>query len=334
MILNLFVICYLELGFFIVYMLSPLEKSILGALVYFDIFAHPLTLLEIQRYLLNLGASAEDKQYTLDEIKAALDASPALERAVRFKNGFYYLRGREANLRTRAERYGYAAPKYRRARKVARLLSYLPFVRLIAVCNSLSISAAGKESDIDLFIVVRAGGVWWARLFALGLLKFLRLRPGQSGRRNKICLSFFVDENHLSIPSERPAGKFDVHQPYWYAALYPLYDAGNWYSRLWQANAWLKLFLPEVRPVVAPPARVFRRRPAFRLIIEFCLAPFTSLAAAWQRRLFPAAIKKILNQDNRIRVEPGVLKFHTNGRRAEYNREFFNRFNAISSRLL
>ena len=311
-------------------MLSPLEQSILAALVYFDIFEYPLTLLEIQRYLLALGDNAENKQYALSAIWETLSSSPALGKAIRFKNGYYYLRGKDGNLRNRADKYFYSAPKYRRAVKVSRLLSYLPFVRLIAVCNSLSISAAGKGSDIDLFIVARGGGVWWARFLALAVLKLLRLRPAPNMAKDKICLSFFVDDNHLDLQTVR-LGENDIYLAYWLAALYPLYEGGDYYGRLWRANTWLRAVLPQPRPALPLPGRWFSRAPSFKLAVEAGLAPLAPLAAWVQRAIFPAAIKNMANLDSRVRIESGLLKFHTNDRRADYNQEFFNRLKAISS---
>ncbi|MEK7125560.1 MAG: hypothetical protein AAB880_01450 [Patescibacteria group bacterium] len=311
-------------------MFSPLERSILAALVYFDIFEYPLTLLEIQRYFLPAENQGDKKQYTLGEIRGALNSSVVLAKVARFKNGYYYLRGKDGNLRNRADKYFYSAAKYRRARKVARLLSYMPFVRLIAVCNSLSISAAGKGSDIDLFIVARARGVWWARLFSLLVLKLLRLRPGQNGVRDKICLSFFVDDEHLNLAPVR-AGEEDIYFAYWLGALYPLYEAGDWYGQLWRANDWLRQILPGARPVLPLALRHFTRVPFFKLAAEAGLAPLAPLAAWVQRAIFPAAIKNMANLDSRVRIESGLLKFHTNDRRADYNQEFFNRLKAISS---
>ena len=44
-------------------MLTNLEQSILAALVYFDIFDYPLTLLEIQRYLLAIEKGEAVAEY-------------------------------------------------------------------------------------------------------------------------------------------------------------------------------------------------------------------------------------------------------------------------------
>lgn len=314
-------------------MLSSLEQSILAALVYFDIFEHPLTLVEIHRYLLPVVQSDNQRQCSLNEVRLALEESPQLSKAVRFKNGYFYLRGRDGNLRTRAERYFFSAAKYRRARRVGRLLSYVPFVRLIAVCNSLGFNAARRESDIDLFIVTKPGGVWWARALSLVILKLLRLRPGPGGIKDKICLSFFVDDEHLDLSSLK-IGDWDVYLVFWLATLYPLYEAGDWYQRLWQANQWLGQSLTQARPVLTHAERHFVHGPVARQMIEWLLAPFTGLVGRWQWRLFPHVIKGLVNRDSRVRVEPGVLKFHTNDRRLDYGEEFRKRFRAVSSALV
>lgn len=315
-------------------MIYSLEQSILAALVYFDIFDYPLTLLEVHRYLLRVGDNSPAKQYTLGEVQSALDTSEALQKAVRFKNGLFYLRGREQILRTRAERFIAAADKYRRAsRIVGRWLSYVPFIRLVAVCNSLSFNAARAASDIDLFVVTKKGGVWWARLFALTVLKLLWLRPGQNGVKNKICLSFFVDDEHLNLKPVQ-AGPEDVYFPVWLGAVYPLYDAGGYYERLWRANNWAREYLINAHALITHPWRTIGRGPIWRILMEWLLAPFNGLAGAFQSRLFPADIKALINLDTRVRVEPGLLKFHTNDRRLTYAREFFKRLKTVSSGLV
>lgn len=313
-------------------MLSSLEQSILAALVYFDMFDYPLTWLEIHRYLLSAGEEREPRQYTLGEVQTALATSGALQKVVRFKNGFFYLRGRERVLRTRAERLVSAVNKYRRVQRIARLLSLVPFVRLIAVCNSLSYANARAESDIDLFVVTSRGGVWWARGLVLLVLKILRLRPGQDGIRNKICLSFFVDEEHLNLEPLQ-VNRQDVYLPIWLATLYPLYDHRGYYQKLIRANSWLSEYLPNCRPLMAHPRRLNSAGWMGKIVFEAMLWPFSWLASVLQQRAFPAEITRLLNQDTRVRVEPGLLKFHTNDRRLSYAQEFFKRFKAISSGL-
>lgn len=314
-------------------MLSPLEQSILSALVYFDIFEYPLTLLEIHRWLLRTGESGSARSYTLGEVRDCLFESEKLKTVIRFKNGFFYLRGQEHKIRTRGQRLIISLPKYKRAQRVSRLLSWVPFIRFVAVCNSLSYGNAREESDIDLFIITKRGGIWWARLISLLVLKLLRLRVGQGGVKDKICLSFFADSEHLNLEAIK-LGEADVYLPIWLATLYPLYDAGNYYQKLWQANSWVAKYLPGRTPVLPHPLRSRTSPPVVRLAVEALLLPFSFAAAALQRRAFPEEIKRLLNKDTRVRVEPGILKFHTNDRREEYAREFQTRLNTVSSSII
>jgi len=314
-------------------MLSPLEQSILSALVYFDIFEYPLTLLEIHRFLLRVGERERAQSCSLGEVRDALLESDKLKSVIRFKNGFFYLRGREHKIRTRAQRLIFSISKYRRAARVAWLLSLVPFVRLVGVCNSLAYSNARAESDIDLFIITKPGGIWWARAFSLLILKLLRLRVGQGGVKDKICLSFFADSEHLNLEAIK-LGEADVYLPIWLATLYPLYDAGACYQKLWQANRALAKYLPESTPVLPHPARIRTNRPMGKLVIEALLKPFGFAVAAVQQRAFPKEIQKLLNKDTRVRVESGFLKFHTNDRRAEYSRLFLERMASLSNSLV
>ena len=255
------------------------------------------------------------------------------------QNGFYFLPGRGEIIAARQQRYVFARHKFKRALRAGKILARLPFVRMIAVCNSLSYGNARDSSDIDLFVATSAGGVWWTRLWALLILKLARLRPGQGGTKNKICLSFFVDENNLALSKFR-LGQDDIDFTYWLAAFYPLYDAGDppaggFFQRLWQANqSWLAESLPACRPVLPHPSRVIKigTLPIFlRNICEAILRPFASRAEKSQMRLLPSAIKNQINKDTRVRVEPGVLKFNTTDRRQQYAEDFLRRYNSILS---
>lgn len=312
-------------------MLSQLEKSILAALVYFDIFEYPLTLLEVHRFLLQVPFRAPGHSYTLGEVREAVFSSEALGKVVRFKNGFFYLRGREHKIRTRAERLLASISKYQRARRVTRLLSWVPYVRLVAVCNSLAYNNARLESDIDLIIITKKGGVWWARFFSLLILKLLRLRPGQGGWQDKICLSFFADEAHLNL-SPLAMNDSDVNFINWLAAFYPLYSHKDYCAKLWRANGWLKNWLPNYQPVLPHPSRFKPKSSGLvKTVLELILAPFSKLPAFIQKKAFPAPIRKLINIDTRVRVEDGLLKFHTNDRREEYNRLFLERLASLSN---
>ncbi|MBI4122382.1 MAG: hypothetical protein HY462_00110 [Parcubacteria group bacterium] len=309
-------------------MAQQLDQAILSTLVYFDIFDFPLTFLELHRFLLNRGGS----HWSLHDVRTALAESEVLGRAVRERDGFYFLRGRDVILGIRAERYVLAKAKYSRALGVGRVLSRLPFVRGIFVCNSLAYANASYESDIDLVISAKRGGVWWARLFCLSVLHALHLRPGQGGYRDKLCITTFIDDAHAAMGDWRMIAH-DVDFTYWAANFYPLYDAGEHYAKFWAANAdWLSEFLPNARPTFPNQSRTVRLsavHPA-RALLEWALAPFSGIAEWVQRKRFPEAIRTLLNRDTRVRVEEGRLKFHVRDARMAHAEQFVKRFSAVT----
>lgn len=306
-------------------MLSALDQSILAALVYFNLFDYPLTLLELRRYLLFADQNGGDANYSLGQIDQAWRSSARLRSLVCFQKGFFYLRGRAEIIDIRAARFFIARRKYKRAQKITRWLSSLPFVRLVAVCNSLAYSQARDQSDIDLFIITKPGGVWWARFFCALFLALLRLRPRPGDTSDKICLSFFVDSQHWQLETLK-LGTHDIYLPLWLATLYPLYDAGGCYQRFWETNSWMRLYLPGAVPVRPHPARL--KQPAhvgryWRYSVEWFCQPFTFLIVALQRYFFSPDIKALANLDTRVRIADGMLKLHTNDRRKIYARRFF-----------
>ena len=307
--------------------MENLEKSILGAIVYVDIFEYPLTLIEIQKYLLNKKDFILEK-HSLNDIDNLVSGS--LADKISTKEGFYFLKGREKIVNTRKQRYIFAKHKYDKALRVTKFLSRLPFVRMISVCNSLSYSNTREESDIDLFVITAKGGVWWARFLSLLILKIFKMRPGQNGAKDKICLSFFVDEENLNLKNLQ-AGENDYYFSYWLSTLYPLYDSGGYYYQLMLSNKWLIEKLPQ--SVICQPhfTRTIKDKSGAKYLVEMFLISFSALIKKIQEKSFPGQIRELINKDTRVRVERGILKFHTTDRREQYAREFEKRYNKIIS---
>ncbi len=291
-----------------------LRRSVLAALAYFDVFDFPLTLVEIARFLPR-SSPAEKELPALTDIRKTLRRCPVGER-----EGYFFLAGRDAIVDRRREKYLLAAGKYRKARLLAACLRLLPSVRLVAVCNSLAIYNAERDSDIDFFVVTRPGAVWFTRLVTTGAVSLFGLRPDARTQRDRYCLSFFVTENALDLSSlALPSG--DTYLRYWLATLQPLYDAGGVMDRLMAANAWLARDLPAYAPATrsaAPPDR----RPARS-------NPFEGMARRLQWRLFPRSISAAANRDSRVVVYDDVLKFHVKDRRAEIEAAYRGRLQTL-----
>ena len=121
-----------------------------------------------------------------------------------------------------------------RARMIANQLARTPFVRLLAVGNSVAMGTATELSDIDFFVVTAANRLWTARFFLLIKAKWLGLtkRPGKLA--DQADFGFWVDETALDLSPI--AIENDVYLKLWLATLIPLVDRGGVYERLMMKN--------------------------------------------------------------------------------------------------
>lgn len=305
---------------------ASLQRSLRATLSYFDLFDHPLTLMELARYRYrfsnesaggrNDGAEGASNTPALSDMLTALDAIGAGT-----EDGFWFLPARAAIVASREHRYRLAEAKFRKARRVARFMRLLPSVRLVAVCNSLALANANEESDIDLFVVARPGTLWVTRLLVVGSLALLGLRPSSRTSADKVCMSFFVSERRLDL-HDIALQPDDTYLRYWIASLAPLYDAGGVMDAFLAANAWAGERVPGALAV--------RRRPVL------AAAPFSTpllpllraadpLARKLQSRLFPSEISANANAGTDVMVSDDILKFHVTDRRAEFESAFRGR---------
>jgi len=300
------------------------EKSVFATLIYFSIFDYPLTFSEVCRYLYQCEPSNPSA------VSLALE-NLILENKIKTHSGFYFVNN-EKNLvdllARRKEKCVIADRKFRKVKMVGWFLAVLTFTRLFCVCNTLSYANAEVGSDIDLFIVTRAGKVWTTRFFCLLFLKIFGLRPSPGNSKDKFCLSFFVDESHLDLSPALLSGE-DIHFAYWLEQFYPVYDAGGYYAKLRESNSWLKKYLPNAYGVVAVADRKIKLIWLARAIKKFREIFFG--ANFWegifhrlQERALPEQLKAMTNQDTRVVIRDGFLKFHENDRREEYRKKFQN----------
>ncbi len=298
---------------------NDLEKAILKTLAFFDIFDYPLTLVELAKWLYQ-----GQKDYSLFEINKILELE-GLKSEVSLKYGFYFLAGREIIVRTRLDRYQIAEEKMRIALKTVRWLRWLIFVEMVAVCNNAGYNNATRQSDIDLFIIVKRGRIWWARLMITFLVELLGLRRHGKKIANRICLSFYITDDNLNLAgiALKP---IDPYLAYWFATLAPIYDFGI-YDRLLGANRWLKDYLPNFYNT----ALNNRRRIFDNLYIKFSknfdkiflggvFGDWLEKAVRFiQLKKMKKGVSNIINPaDTKVVISDSMLKFHENDKREVY----------------
>lgn len=295
-----------------------IEKAIVRAVAFFDLFNYPLTSQEIWQY-------THVKCDMIDLMRVLKISSGLIEE----KNGFYFLRGRDKIIKTRMERYNFTDKKFKRALKVARIFKLVPWIKMIAVSNIIGAHNLKKESDIDLFIITEPGRVWVTRFFCVVITKILRLRPKEGNARNKICLSFFISVEAMDLRGLMLKDKItdssapdisDIYFIYWLTGLVSIYDANNTYEKFIEANSWIKEYLPNWQP-----AEVNYRRNAgqgfswfYRDAVDMIIGGLEKELKKIQLKIMPETLKSIMNKDTRVVVNNQILKLYANDRRAEY----------------
>lgn len=305
---------------------EEIKGAIIRTIAFFDLFDHPLTILEIRKYLYLPGLATDSgKGVMLSQLSLGL-SDLAGRNVIGIKNGFYYLKGRDSSLDERMRRYGHTDQKIKRALKVARLFSILPWIRMIAVGNMIGAHNLRPESDIDLFIIVRPHKIWTTRFFCNLITAGLNLRPKKDNAKDKICLSFFVTEDCLDLSGLSLEG--DIYFYYWLAGLVPLYERGSMYRKLVAANLWIYGALPNWQPAEAASSRNLDLSALafhFSKVIGLLTFWLEGILRGVQKRIFPEEIKNKLEKNSNVIVNDKLLKFHVNDRRIIYRDEWQRR---------
>lgn len=318
---------------------NSLENSILSTLAYFDIFDYPLTLMELYKWIYRARTDGSVFPIGLHNISVALQ-SDRVRGKIETKNGFYFFKGRQEIIQRRLNRFHIAHRKYKKVRIKIRVLSLVPFIRFIGICNSLSYANSAADDDIDIFIITKSGKIWWSRFFVVTLLKIMRARPKRGLSKDKICASFFISEGHLNI-YDLALGKKDIYFQYWITQIYPIYDAGGYYRRFCQANMWIRDCIPLWQGVIPIPQRQIVQCGFWKfayLIKRFneCLISLPIICSLqdkvkrFQFKILPKNLKDLVNKDTRVVMNDEVLKFHDNDRRHEYLKRWMDKLSLLA----
>ena len=311
--------------------INDLEQSILKSLAFFNIFKYPLTAMEIWKWLWQ-----PRQKYTLAEVRQALLTSDFLKDKISVSEGFYTLKGSEYFYLLRKQNNNLAERKFRKVIRLATFYRLIPFVRMIAVCNTLAYSNAREGSDIDLFIITKQNKIWLARFFTILFIKFFGLRPEDGDNQDAFCLTFFISENALNLENIIMKGK-DIYFPYWIQQLMPIYDPDSLYQKFLKANKWYLDYLPngyynqffkEVRETKW--SKIISKIFGFIFSPPFLNRWSDEIYRRLQARIIATNLQELINIDTRVIVNEQMLKFHDNDRREI----FYKRWREITHELL
>lgn len=309
--------------------LSPLERSILASLAYFDVFDYPLRVEELWRWLYATDqadgeAVAAASPADVEQALASAQLAPFVERA----GSYVSLAGRSAIVATRMERWVLSERKWRRARRIAGIVRWLPFVEFIGVVNTLAIDNARPESDIDFFIIVRQGRMWLTRLLVTALVHLLGVRRYGLRIADRVCLSFFISELQLNLES-LSIDADDPYLTYWITQVVPMFECVGAWQRFRDHNHWVTRHLPHgfsgsPVPWQTETFLVHTLRLLPELVLSSLLGRPLELAARWLqlKHMKGKTASRMLSGATDVMVNDEILKFHERDRRREYRQEF------------
>lgn len=289
-----------------------LEEAIVKTVAYFSLSSYPLTLIELTRYLFGLEVG-------IAEVRNCLNQSEWLKSKISQQQGFIMLIGRESDISTRAERYIVSDQKIKKVRRALRVISSVPSVRSIILCNNIGILNSTEESDIDLLIIVKDGQLWITRFILLILTELLGVRIHGEDAKDKLCLSFMLSDADMSL-NTMALKNGDIYLNYWLQTLLPVYDHGHF-------NSFMNTNITHADQKTSRAHNLYSRygvapinflRQLFGCIL-WVLKYFQDTLQAYQwNRMSPQKRSLATGQGTEVILTKQMLKFHDNDRRWLY----------------
>ncbi len=208
------------------------KAAILKTLLYSDIFNYPLKKEEIHYFLIsNKKTSIKVIDKNLKNIKE-----------IDFKNGYYFLKGKERLVAIREKREKYSLVKLKKLKKLVKKLSLIWTIKFIGISGNLALKNTERKDDIDLFIISAKNTIWITRFLTIIMLKFLGVyrKRGEKKIRDKICTNMFIDESNLGFSKKRR----NIYTAHELVQLKPLFNKKNIYQKFLLSNKWALNYLP------------------------------------------------------------------------------------------
>ena len=207
------------------------ELAVKKTLAYRSIFKYPLSLFQLKTFLVS------DKKI---KYKTLLDAIEHLvnRKFIIKRNGKYYLPG--VNIVHWEERKKATQKLIEKNRDAIKLLSKIPWVKMVGITGSASAYNSAHDSDLDVLIISEKNRVWITRFFATVLLKIIGKFPNTDGEPGKICTNLFMDTGYLSW-QESKRNIFIAHD---IVLIQPVFNKGNAYFNFLNSNSWVSEYFP------------------------------------------------------------------------------------------
>lgn len=217
---------------------NKIYYAIIRTLSYSDVFDYPLLKSELWKFL-NIRTQVNKNSFnkTLNQMIRA--------RKIEAKNRHHFLIGRKKIVFERLKRERISIDKLEVAKKAAKILSFIPTIKLIGISGSLSLKNAQIIDDVDFFIITTHNSVWITRFFVNVLLLLTGYKRSIQDLHgmNLVCPNLFLSEDNLLLSDSR-RNLFSARE---IAQLYLLLDRDSMYKKFLSANFWVKNYLANIK---------------------------------------------------------------------------------------
>lgn len=281
------------------YTFTKNQIEIIKAVLYFDIFNHPLTMDELYEN----SAISLSKELFVKELDQLVQ-NQVLKRHSDF---ILSIKSNEKNITKRLKGNKGADAIMPTALKYSRIIARFPFVDGVCISGSLSKHYFDETSDIDLFIITKPNRLWICRT-----LLILRYKLLSKKKKKFWCVNYFISSNSLYIPDKNPFSGTEL------AYLIPTVNYSA-YTALLNENPWYKTRFPNKsqrsnESCVATPS------PFYKILVEKLLSSkfgewlddtlLSFTLKHWQKK-YP----ELASEDFKLqfRSRKSVCKRHTKG---------------------
>ncbi|MBI4032509.1 hypothetical protein HY374_02265 [Candidatus Berkelbacteria bacterium] len=297
--------------------LSPQERAILTPLVFFSLFDRPVLKTSLHQLAYRCSLTGRQVEGTIERLEG--------KGRIVTRHGYVALTRCERNVPLAQARDRLSDELWQDARRVIANLAAVPFVKLIAVVNSLAFHNAHAGSDVDLLVVTEPGRLAIARDHLNAHLTLWRRRNTHGDKRGKLSVDVWMDASDLSLGSFRLRPR-DIYFEYWTAWIASVLNRDQTYEQLLAANPWLHRVFPQHKPhtvhQVTPDPVLERRRAAWEAFYRSSLGQrLGAWQAEWQHERL-ARFEERVRTKGTVLISPRRLRFHVPDRRPEYQAAF------------
>lgn len=207
--------------------INPCKISIIKTISYSSFFGFPLGFYEITNNLIS------QKKFTEKLIKKNLEELVSAK-VVRKTKGRFIIAG-EKNI-DREKRLKITSQILEKNKPHLKIISKIPWIKMIALTGSVANQNADKNADIDLLFITESNRLWICRGLVFVVLKIIGKLPNEKDKR-EICPNIFVEENNLGWSKKKRnlyvAQNIISMKPYlWRDGIYfKFIKANNWISK-------------------------------------------------------------------------------------------------------